>query len=223
MNLLPAKEFTDPQGYLNLHAYVPIEFVPSDLGPKMYNAYESLDAYGSTNLHMDMADAVNIMIAAEKTTTAEYGAVWDIYSRAATPHIRSLLNTHAERKELDITDGIHDQAFYLNRHMREELGRHTINNEPVRSWRIFQNPGDAVIIPAGCAHQVLNLQPSVKCAMDFVAPASVLECWRLTKEFRMLSSDHLRREDILQLRVIFACVFDKILSSQAKHSVLAFT
>ena len=60
------------QYILNLAKYFPSQFVPPDLGPKMYNAYGRHAAWqgmdpntkkgGHTNLHCDVADAVNVMV-----------------------------------------------------------------------------------------------------------------------------------------------------------------
>jgi len=49
---------------LNLVSRLPDFFVPPDLGPKMYNAYGSAlsPQTGSTNLHLDISDAVNLMV-----------------------------------------------------------------------------------------------------------------------------------------------------------------
>ena len=67
MGALPQPEYTRRQGALNLAARLPIYSLPPDLGPKMYVAYGTLGGgteqpYGTTCLHMDMADAVNLMV-----------------------------------------------------------------------------------------------------------------------------------------------------------------
>jgi ribosomal protein L16 Arg81 hydroxylase len=41
--------------------------------------------------------------------------------------------------------------------------------------KIIQRPGDIMVIPAGCAHQVNNLSSCIKIAVDFVSPQS-LDC-----------------------------------------------
>lgn len=48
----------------NLAAYLPDFFLKPELGPKMYIAYGSAlhQSKGSTNLHIDMSDAVNCMV-----------------------------------------------------------------------------------------------------------------------------------------------------------------
>jgi lysine-specific demethylase 3 len=64
MACLPLTEYTHRTGRLNLAARLPDNFVKPDLGPKMYIAYGSgvhLDK-GTTNLHLDISDAVNLMV-----------------------------------------------------------------------------------------------------------------------------------------------------------------
>ena len=64
LQALPLHEYTDRTGSLNLVSRLPGFFVRPDLGPKMYNAYGSALAprTGSTNLHLDISDAVNLMV-----------------------------------------------------------------------------------------------------------------------------------------------------------------
>ena len=57
---------------LNLAKYFPREYVPPDLGPKMYNAFGQHASWkgmdpntakgGHTNLHCDVSDAVNVCV-----------------------------------------------------------------------------------------------------------------------------------------------------------------
>ncbi|KAJ3035505.1 hypothetical protein HDV00_003711 [Rhizophlyctis rosea] len=204
MQLLPFKPYYHPLGELNLAARLPSTCVPPDLGPKMYNAYGSDDGEngkGTTNLHLDMADAVNVMTYSSSNSSpdAPAAAVWDIYSYADLPSLRAFLRDYAQETGCRIDDPIHDQWIYLNAPLRERLYR----EYGVRGWRVYQNPGDAVFVPAGCAHQVCNYRDAIKVAIDFVSPESVEMCEGLTKEFRLLTATHRRRPDLLQLKTIF--------------------
>ncbi|KAJ3284134.1 hypothetical protein HK104_010078 [Borealophlyctis nickersoniae] len=215
MQLLPFKPYYHRSGELNLAPRLPYRFVPPDLGPKMYNAYGSDDGEngkGTTNLHLDMADAVNVMAYASdpprrptgESSTAEEpirpaAAVWDIYAYKDLPAIRVFLKKYAEEQNFAYDEPVHDQRFYLNSTLRERLWR----EHGVRGWRVYQNPGDAVYVPAGCAHQVCNYRDAIKAAMDFVSPESVEKCEGLTHEFRLLGHTHRRRADLLQLKTIF--------------------
>ncbi|VDI29098.1 Hypothetical predicted protein [Mytilus galloprovincialis] len=64
MQALPLPEYTHRHGKLNLASRLPDFLVRPDLGPKMYNAYGSayFPAEGTTNLHLDVSDAVNVMV-----------------------------------------------------------------------------------------------------------------------------------------------------------------
>lgn len=64
MRNLPLANYTQRSGRMNLASRLPDCFVKPDLGPKMYNAYGSAlhPANGTTNLHLDISDAVNVMV-----------------------------------------------------------------------------------------------------------------------------------------------------------------
>jgi lysine-specific demethylase 3 len=86
--------------------------------------------------------------APSKTTTERGGAaVWDIFPADTTDIIRRFLQ---ESSSKDIDDPVLRQTFYISTPQMKQL-REEYN---VISWRIYQNPGEAVFIPAGCAHQV---------------------------------------------------------------------
>lgn len=69
MESLPLKDYTQREGNLNLASRLPACFVRPDLGPKMYSAYgdtamcrhPKTRLLGTTNLHLDVSDAVNVM------------------------------------------------------------------------------------------------------------------------------------------------------------------
>lgn len=64
MKSLPLPDYTKRNGKFNLASRLPDCFVKPDLGPKMYNAYGSAchPTKGTTNLHLDISDAVNVMV-----------------------------------------------------------------------------------------------------------------------------------------------------------------
>ncbi|KAJ2364974.1 hypothetical protein H4S01_003495 [Coemansia sp. RSA 2610] len=240
MDALPFPEYTQRDGKFNLANQLPSEFVPPDLGPKMYCAYGSSDGeggVGTTNLHCDMADAVNIMAYASPKYLRAHGievpgiwtredggggdesmavdgqpdkpptgaAVWDIYPPEAVANLRQYIR---RQKYADNAEGdpIHDQATFLTRPMRQAIYKQ-FGSAGGSCYRIYQNPGDAVFVPAGCAHQVCNYASAVKIAMDFVSPERVEHCRRLTGEFRRLDSKHPRGQDLLQLNSILWWTF----------------
>ena len=221
---LPLPLYTRRTGPLNLASHFPPQWNAPDLGPKMYNATPARDflpfpddatelekmeivqdVRGTTNLHLDLTDAVNIMLfaaggnrAPAESTESKHiplcGAVWDIFPPSAASAIRAYLREKDDR----IDDPIHRQLYYLAEHeiaMLKDVG--------VMSYRIYQEPGDAVFIPAGCPHQVRNRRSCVKVAVDFLSAENVGVCRELGEEARRMAPTSGRggvgKEDVLQL------------------------
>ncbi|XP_033829400.1 lysine-specific demethylase 3B isoform X2 [Periophthalmus magnuspinnatus] len=253
MDNLPLPEYTKRDGRLNLAARLPNFFVRPDLGPKMYNAY-GLTAtedrkVGTTNLHLDVSDAVNVMVYVgipqgdkeseqeviatieegdvdEMTKRRVYegkdkpGALWHIYAAKDAEKIRELLRKVGDEQGQENPpdhDPIHDQSWYLDQVLRRRL----YEEYGVQGWAIVQFLGDAVFIPAGAPHQVHNLYSCIKVAEDFVSPEHVRHCFRLTQEFRHLSTTHTNHEDKLQVKnIIYHAVKDAVGTLKAHESKL---
>ncbi|XP_031713699.1 lysine-specific demethylase 3B isoform X3 [Anarrhichthys ocellatus] len=254
MDNLPLPEYTKRDGRLNLAARLPNFFVRPDLGPKMYNAYGLTSSedrkVGTTNLHLDVSDAVNVMVyvgipqiegdpGQEVMTTIEEGdvdemtkrrvyeakekpgALWHIYAAKDAEKIRELLRKVGEEQGQENPpdhDPIHDQSWYLDQVLRRRL----YEEYGVQGWAIVQFLGDAVFIPAGAPHQVHNLYSCIKVAEDFVSPEHVKHCFRLTQEFRHLSTTHTNHEDKLQVKnIIYHAVKDAVGTLKAHEPKLA--
>uniref|UniRef100_A0A1A8JRF2 Lysine-specific demethylase n=1 Tax=Nothobranchius kuhntae TaxID=321403 RepID=A0A1A8JRF2_NOTKU len=262
MENLPLPEYTKRDGRLNLAARLPNFFVRPDLGPKMYNAYGLTSAddrkVGTTNLHLDVSDAVNVMVFVgipkrednqeeeaeisgykEVMTTIEEGdvdemtkrrvhegkekpgALWHIYAAKDAEKIRELLRKVGEEQGQENPpdhDPIHDQSWYLDQGLRRRL----YEEYGVQGWAIVQFLGDAVFIPAGAPHQVHNLYSCIKVAEDFVSPEHVRHCFRLTQEFRHLSTTHTNHEDKLQVKnIIYHAVKDAVGTLKAHEPKLS--
>ncbi|XP_075889042.1 lysine-specific demethylase 3B isoform X1 [Nelusetta ayraudi] len=262
MDNLPLPEYTKRDGRLNLAARLPNFFVRPDLGPKMYNAYGLTSSedrkVGTTNLHLDVSDAVNVMVYVgipqgegdqeqegdmsgrqEVMTTIEEGdvdemtkrrvydakekpgALWHIYAAKDAEKIRELLRKVGEEQGQENPldhDPIHDQSWYLDQVLRRRL----YEEYGVQGWAIVQFLGDAVFIPAGAPHQVHNLYSCIKVAEDFVSPEHVRHCFRLTQEFRHLSTTHTNHEDKLQVKnIIYHAVKDAVGTLKAHEPKLA--
>jgi hypothetical protein len=201
LNALPFKYCTQPDGSLNLASYLPQILNPPDLGPKMYIATGRKDsANGTTPLHLDAADAVNIMTHSYRSgyerDNTECAALWHLFDYKDISNIRRYLAKWAKANgnQNEYHDYIHDQKIYITEPMLEELKR----DYGVTAYQIYQNPGDAVFIPAGCAHQVLNIGNCIKVATDFISPERTLQCMHIAKEFSKLVKGHHRNGDIVQ-------------------------
>ncbi|PPQ71721.1 hypothetical protein CVT24_007891 [Panaeolus cyanescens] len=214
---VPVPDYVRRDGVYNLGSHFPVNAVGPDLGPKMYNSFASSQeagSKGSTRLHMDMADALNVMLFAAPCKDGSEGyAAWDLFRAEDSDKIRKFLRqkfaTPAAAARPHTNDGlqtqitlahdpIHGQQFYLDVQLRQELWE----RYGVKSYRVYQRPGDGVFIPAGCAHQVANMSDCMKIAIDFVSPENIDRCEKLTKEFREQNQAKAWKEDVLQLRTM---------------------
>ncbi|KAJ7711539.1 Clavaminate synthase-like protein [Mycena olivaceomarginata] len=196
---VPIPAYVCRDGALNIASHFPSNTVRPDLGPKMYNANANLaevGGHGSTRLHMDMADALNIMMyAARDPAGAEGCAAWDIFRAQDSTKLREFLRSNYT---IEVPDPIHSQEVYLDDGARRRLWE----KYGVQSYRVYQRAGEAIFIPAGCAHQVRNLSDCIKVAIDFVSPENVARCETLTQEFREQNESEAWKEDVLQLRTM---------------------
>ena len=250
MAALPLGEYTRLSGSYNLSSYLPDSSVPPDLGPKCYCAYGA--PHGppapTTNLHVDMADAVNVLVHVEadhpppppladaeaavppappagdvygQSIQPTHGAVWHVFSQSDTLLLQAMLPAlvrergvrEGDRAKLDSTHPLLDGCIYLDDALLAEL----YQQAGIVPYVVMQRLGDALLVPAGCAHQVRNLRSCVKVAADFVAPEHVDKCVSLTEQLRKLPSWHHRRADVLNVRSILLYAACACLSALDEH------
>jgi hypothetical protein len=116
----------------------------------MYNSHQTLPDevhQGSTKLHLDLTDAVNLMLWANMQN-GEPAALWHIFRPQDAEVLRKFLIQDMGFQGAG--DPIHSQLFYLTPRTLERL--HELHN--IRPYMIYQRPGEAIYIPAGAAHQV---------------------------------------------------------------------
>ncbi|XP_036291829.1 lysine-specific demethylase 3A isoform X5 [Pipistrellus kuhlii] len=250
---IPLPEYTRRDGKLNLASRLPNYFVRPDLGPKMYNAYGLITPedrkYGTTNLHLDVSDAANVMVYvgipkgqqdqeeevlktiqdgdSDELTIKRFiegkekpGALWHIYAAKDTEKIREFLKKISEEQGQE-NPADHDPIHDQSWYLDRSLRKRLHQEYGVQGWAIVQFLGDVVFIPAGAPHQVHNLYSCIKVAEDFVSPEHVKHCFWLTQEFRYLSQTHTNHEDKLQVKnVIYHAVKDAAAMLRAGDSRL---
>uniref|UniRef100_A0A7N4P921 Lysine-specific demethylase n=1 Tax=Sarcophilus harrisii TaxID=9305 RepID=A0A7N4P921_SARHA len=251
MTNIPLPEYTRRDGKLNLASRLPNYFVRPDLGPKMYNAYGLITPedrkYGTTNLHLDISDAANVMVYVgiptgqldqedevlrtiqdgdcDELTVKRFiegkekpGALWHIFAAKDTEKIRSFLKKVSEEQGQE-NPADHDPIHDQSWYLDRPLRKRLHQEYGVQGWAIVQFLGDVVFIPAGAPHQVHNLYSCIKVAEDFVSPEHVKHCFWLTQEFRYLSQTHTNHEDKLQVKnVIYHAVKDAVAILKASES-----
>lgn len=159
-----------------------------------------------------MTDAVNILVHSENqyrklknkdstfTLFSEdvsvvdgvVGAVWHLFPSQEVEALSMCVTQIATHKKVSIDHPIHDQWIYLPKNKLAKLSTTTINQEV----------GDAIFIPAGCAHQVCNVQDAIKIAIDFISPEHFQKTRDMTEQFRYLSKGHKRRVDLAQSKMV---------------------
>lgn len=234
MKSLPLGDYTQREGKLNLASRLPDCFVKPDLGPKMYNAYGSAlyPTKGTTNLHLDISDAANIMVYvgipkdgnADEHIKEAFRAIddagCDILTRRRVREKNelpgALWHIYAARDADKIRDLLnkvaiergerlepdHDPIHDQSWYLDGPLRERLYKEYGVEGYPIVQCLGDAVFVPAGAPHQVRNLHNCIKIAEDFVSPENIAHCFMMTQEFRELSDTHSNHEDKLQIKNI---------------------
>lgn len=118
----------------------------------MYIALEDREKKGSTKLHLDLSDAINVLAYTVKSSTGvPGGALWHIFSREQTIRLATILKSHPSYGGSG--NPIHNQTIYLSASDLDDLKR----NHGIVPYEVIQLEGQAVTIPAGCAHQVCDL------------------------------------------------------------------
>ena len=213
VNDFPIQPYTLRRGSLNLASYIPDYCLKPELGPKMYIAYGNAlySNKASTNLHLDMSDAVNLMVYvgipgdSEKQENIKLvlsqidEAGCDLIMRrrvrddgklpGAIWHIYHPGDTNKIRDLLTrvaIEKGRrldpHDDPIHdQSTYLDAGLRMRLYAEYGVKGYAIIQCQGDTVFIPCGACHQVRNLHNCIKIAEDFVSPELANNCLHLTQ------------------------------------------
>ncbi|XP_035773238.1 uncharacterized protein LOC118456510 isoform X2 [Anopheles albimanus] len=251
MKSLPLAEYTRREGRLNLASRLCSFFVRPDLGPKMYSAYGSAlhPNKGTTNLHLDISDAVNVMVyvgvpsdvprerynnkilKSLDADACDEATMRRLKQRRELPgalwHIYHAQDADKIRTLLRTIDQErgntvkpnHDPIHDQKWYLDQNMRRRLLKEYNVEGYSIVQCAGDAIFIPAGAPHQVRNLHNCIKVAEDFVSPENIAYCVKLTNEFRHLSKTHSNHEDKLQIKNIIYHTVKDAISSIANPMI----
>uniref|UniRef100_A0A673K2Z9 Probable JmjC domain-containing histone demethylation protein 2C n=1 Tax=Sinocyclocheilus rhinocerous TaxID=307959 RepID=A0A673K2Z9_9TELE len=227
MKSLPVPQYTDPEAHLNLASHLPSFFIRPDLGPRLCCAHGVTKCpaqdFGTSNLHVEISDTMSILVyvgvakgngAPSKAGVLKLlegevqdesvkkrlkdpnetpGALWHIYMSKDLQKIQEFL----QKWDSD-ADSLREGGWYLSPRLRQRLQ----DEYGIESRTLLQFHGDAVIIPAGALHQVMNLHSCIQVNVDFVSPEHAHNSYYLTQELRPLK-DQVNYEDKLQVKNIF--------------------
>jgi hypothetical protein len=140
---------------------------PCFLGPKLYISEVSfilikivldliieqadLDDGGTTLVHMDKAGAINIMLYSKPDRNGKIlGAQWDIWPDSSLFSLSKALDPSASDESCNLGQAIISEMHYISL----DVSRAAFLSSGIRGWRTVQLPGEAIVIPPGCPHQV---------------------------------------------------------------------
>uniref|UniRef100_A0A8C3HQB3 Probable JmjC domain-containing histone demethylation protein 2C n=1 Tax=Chrysemys picta bellii TaxID=8478 RepID=A0A8C3HQB3_CHRPI len=233
---LPLPEYCNPEGKLNLASHLPGFFVRPDLGPRLCSAYGVAAAkdqdIGTTNLHIEVSDVVNILAYVGiakgngvlskagvlkkfeeedlddllrkrlKDSSELPGALWHIYAGKDADKIREFLQKIAKEQGLEVLPE-HDPIRDQSWYVNKKLRQRLFEEYGVKTCTIIQFLGDAIILPAGALHQVQNFHSCIQVTEDFVSPEHLVQSFHLTQELR-LSKEEINYDDKMQVRNEFS-------------------
>ncbi|KAG5220301.1 Clavaminate synthase protein [Salix suchowensis] len=163
-------------------------------GPKLYAAMTSRQN-GSTRLHINISDMVNIMVDDGKV-------LWHIFSSEHLETLKEFVVSKLQddnQQSFSQIDSISSYHVYLtDKHLKTLKAHYN-----VRPFTFEQHHCDVVFIPAGCAHQVSNITLCAKIAMDFLAPQSLQQCIKVDQNLHTCCQTN---KDTLELSLLlFHC------------------
>nr|CAH8822415.1 unnamed protein product [Trichobilharzia regenti] len=142
MSNLPMPDYTRRDGQLNLAARLASFFVCPDLGPKLYVAYGTVgsNAVSTTNLHVDIADAVNVMLCVGQPIDSSKDMLTNAENVLNTLKCSRVDNSYLDRTVswLNRLKSCHNNNNNNNR----EFG---FDDVPGALWHIFL-PEDSVVL-----------------------------------------------------------------------------
>lgn len=174
-----------------------------------------MEGNGTTFVHMDKSGAVNVMLHSQPTGEGQVlGAHWDIWPPTSIFSLSKALEPLSSDEDCRLAQPIISERHYVSQKASEVA----FQNSGVSGWYTTQLPGEAVIIPPGCPHQVSvdqctyphvlsffrqvsNHSNCLKIAVDFVSPSHIPVLEMLQDSFRMMNRAEGRmvHSDLLQL------------------------
>ncbi|KAI8618371.1 hypothetical protein BC830DRAFT_1109225 [Chytriomyces sp. MP71] len=205
---VPLRRLILRDGPLSLFSFLSNKDFMQLHGPTLFIAGAAFsESAGTTVLHKDNAGAYNVCMYAQDPSKP--AAVWHLFSREDTRKIAAIYDRVDEDAYVMM-----DFTHYLDAAALEMLER----EHGVRPFVLEQKVGDMILIPAGCAHQVRNLQLCVKISQDVITAECLMEAIATDAEFRFLPPGHERRSSTIACVGMGLLAWDRLNKYQKKSN-----
>ncbi|KAJ3074922.1 hypothetical protein HDU98_009797 [Podochytrium sp. JEL0797] len=152
---IPFRRVLTKEGPLSLFSFLPTDVLAQIHGPTLFISVLTPPNHPTTRLHKDGAGAYNALLWAENAS--QPGALWHIFTREDTKVLERVYN----RPDEDAYPLLCFDTYFGETELQNLVREHGV--KPVV---IEQRVGEMILIPAGCAHQVRNLQLCVKVSIS---------------------------------------------------------
>lgn len=107
---------------------------------------------GTTFCHMDKSGAVNVMLLSNVASNAsgEIGARWQIWPSEAISGLAKAMDPSATQTSCQLAQPIISELSFVT----PDAAARAFEISGIPCWIIDQLPGDMVVIPPSCPHQV---------------------------------------------------------------------
>ncbi|KAJ1722625.1 Lysine-specific demethylase 3B [Coemansia erecta] len=227
--MIPFAPYTSSAGRLNLVNRLPARYAQPDMRPEIQFTYGICGTGSPDNLRCDASDMVNLLLyssTADETQSsldlaqvqAQFGSAkkagtrrsgkhietsaidddvavqWTIFPPGAGEYIRDFNNAD------DSHDPIHDRNVFMDAKACSRM--YESYDDEVRSYSVYQRPGDAVFIPAGSIYQRRTFRNTIAIQSRSLSPEHAAVARRVSDElsaikYRNRRSDTLPVMDIL--------------------------
>ncbi|GAA5921341.1 hypothetical protein JCM1841_002445 [Sporobolomyces salmonicolor] len=203
--VLPLPNITRPDGVLNVLAHTPTNALQPDLGPRATCSWSADALTGTTQLRTEVTDVASLMYwsAKELDTGGNKRIRWDIFRSEDADKLRDFCweilskklpkGMTAARFRESHDDPLLSPCLYLDQRQRELLWE----KKGVKSYPLYQYPGDLVLVPAGCPYQTASWCDHLNLTTSFLSGARIGEalktneaCQYETKERTLWRQDN---------------------------------
>ncbi|KAJ2710001.1 hypothetical protein H4R19_003966, partial [Coemansia spiralis] len=218
--MVPFPQYTSASGALNLANRLPAQYARPDFGPELQVLRCADNTTCKENMGCEVADMVSLMMYSARADCADepprrrsrgrppvqpagggaHSVEWDIYPPAAAGMLQTFLEAEAPRTtgRGDIACG--QQVFVHDSWCQELYEQH---GEEARCFRVYQGPGDAVLVPSGCLYQRRSFASTVTIQASFLSPEHVATARRLSSEAMWLDRNQRRKQALPVMDILW--------------------